>query len=173
MKKSFFWVVMMIGFITMSMTSCIERDHDEDNKTYNTRSELIGIGWFFLKRSEDFFLRTQFHARNEHFQGFHPAVTEMLQRSAISCTGMSRTSRRPFRRSPICLIASSMMVWYVLNEGCAGENRVHRLTEMVSTSFRIRVSKPGFQTTDDCAGEASMLHFVQSSDGQTQSQGFP
>lgn len=49
MKKSFFWVVMMIGFITMSMTSCIERDHDEDNKTYNTRSELIGIGWWDLQ----------------------------------------------------------------------------------------------------------------------------
>ena len=49
MKKSFLWVVMMIGFMTMSFTSCIERDHAEDNETYNTRAELIGIGWWDLQ----------------------------------------------------------------------------------------------------------------------------
>ena len=49
MKKSLFWVVMMIGLMTTSFTSCIERDADEDNKTYNTRAELIGIGWWDLE----------------------------------------------------------------------------------------------------------------------------
>jgi|GEM_PF-6124218 len=50
MKKRLFWVVMMIGLMTTSFTSCIERDADEDNKTYNTRAELIGIGWWDLEK---------------------------------------------------------------------------------------------------------------------------
>ena len=46
MKKSFIWMVLLMGFMSLSFTSCIERDDDEDNKTYNTRAELIGIGWW-------------------------------------------------------------------------------------------------------------------------------
>lgn len=46
MKKSFIWLVLLMGFMSLSFTSCIERYDDEDNKTYNTRAELIGIGWW-------------------------------------------------------------------------------------------------------------------------------
>ena len=49
MKKSFIWMVLLMGFMSLSFTSCIERDDDEDNKTYNTRAELIGIGWWDLQ----------------------------------------------------------------------------------------------------------------------------
>ncbi len=68
MKKSLFWVVMMIGLMTTSFTSCIERDADEDNKTYNTRAELIGIGWWDLEEVQQNGYRNDLHTLMLNFK---------------------------------------------------------------------------------------------------------